>query len=374
MPTDRKSVHKAVLLKEVVDGLLNASRDTAISSSPAELALQAENQSIPADAIFLGVRKFSAENSLKSSAVACGAPSKDVSAGMHDDHSLIYLDGTLGGAGHALAIAEALKGRLTIIGLDRDQQAIERAQETLKGKAEKIILENEDFRDLDKVLAKHGIDRVDRILLDLGLSSDELEQRGRGFSFQKDEPLLMTFGDPSTYPFTAETIVNSWKEEDIANVIFAYGEERYARRIAKSIVLHRRENRIERSSQLAEIIKSSVPAVYRHGKIHPATRTFQALRIAVNDELAALKQGMTKGWDALGQGGMLAVISFHSLEDRIVKEFFKEKGKKEKGKEGKIERQGFVLTKKPITASPQETSENPRSRSAKLRIIEKTKN
>jgi len=281
------------------------------------------------------------------------------------DSGLIYLDGTLGGAGHALAMAKALEGKLTIIGLDRDPQAIERAQEALKGKAEKVILENEDFRNLDKVLGKHGIGKVDCILLDLGLSSDELETSGRGFSFLRDEPLQMTFGDPAQHPFTASTIVNGWKEEDIANVIYAYGEERYARRIAKAIVLRRREKKIETSVELAEIIKSSVPAIYRNGRIHPATRTFQALRIAVNDELAALKEGLEKAWDALDKKGRLAVISFHSLEDRIVKEFFKEKAKRQK------EAQGIILTKKPITASLEEISENPRSRSAKLRILEK---
>ncbi len=319
-----KSIHKAVLLHEVVDILLGASRDVELST----------------------VREAI-------------------------DRSFVYLDGTLGGAGHALAIATAMDGNLTIIGLDRDPQAIIRAEEALKGKAEKVFLENEDFRNLDKAMAQHGIAKADRILLDLGLSSDELESSGRGFSFQKDEPLLMTFGDPAQHPFTASTIVNSWKEEDIANVIYAYGEERYARRIAKAIVDYRHKKTIETSGELAEAIKANVPAPYRHGKIHPATRTFQALRIAVNDELAALREGLAKAWDALDTNGRLAVISFHSLEDRIVKEFFKEKGKKERGKEGKIEREGIIITKKPITASPQEISENPRSRSAKLRIIEK---
>jgi 16S rRNA (cytosine1402-N4)-methyltransferase len=376
MPEAVKSVHKAVLLHEVVQALgLQMEAGTSFEGAP-----QPTGEDLS---------KFSPEN--------LRTPRKIVPAGMRSYKDFTYLDGTLGGAGHALAMAEAMKGNLTIIGLDRDPQAIERARETLKGKAEKLILENEDFRNLDKVLTKYGIEKVDRILLDLGLSSDEIESSGRGFSFQKDEPLLMTFGDPSTYPFTAETIVNGWKEEDIANVIFAYGEERYARRIAKAIVTHRREKKIETSSQLAELIKSSVPSIYRRSlsaswRIHPATRTFQALRIAVNDELAALKEGLEKGWYALGKGGRMAVISFHSLEDRIVKEFFKEKGKRQKAK-GKIESQkskveylelgtkdsgleqsqGFILTKKPITASQQEISENPRSRSAKLRIIEKTK-
>jgi 16S rRNA (cytosine1402-N4)-methyltransferase len=267
----------------------------------------------------------------------------------------------LGGCGHALAIAKALEGRVGIIGFDRDPEAIARAKESLDGKAEQVILMNEDFRRLDTALAKHGIEQVDMILLDLGISSDELDHSGRGFTFQKDEPLLMTMGDPSAHPFTAKDIVNGWEEEDIANVIFGYGEERYARRIAKALVLYRDKKKIETSMELAEVVKSAVPPPYRRGKIHPATKTFQALRIAVNDELNALKEGLAKGYAKLAPGGRMAVISFHSLEDRIVKEFYKEQA----GSDGRI------LTKKPVTASPQEIAENPRSRSAKLRVIEK---
>jgi 16S rRNA (cytosine1402-N4)-methyltransferase len=359
-----ESVHKAVLLHEVLEGLLRASRDTETFSRPAELA--SRNRTSPS-----GLSQITGQPSAQAISArsdSFGRCESSVSLETPDE-ALIYLDGTLGGAGHALAMAEALNGKLTIIGLDRDQQAIERAKKTLKDRAKNVILENEDFRNLNKVLATHKIIKVDRILFDLGLSSDEIEESGRGFSFKKDEPLLMTFGDPATYPFTACDIVNGWKEEDIANVIFAYGEERYARRIAKAIVEHRRkgENRIETSGQLAEIVRSSVPSSYGHGKIHPATRTFQALRITVNDELAALKEGLTKAWNALGERGILAVISFHSLEDRIVKEFFKEKAKIKVGKMT----EGILINKKPITASPQEISENPRSRSAKLRIIEK---
>ena len=286
-----------------------------------------------------------------------------------------YLDGTLGGAGHALVLSEQYQKnadkKLNIIGLDRDPKAVARAEDLLKGKTDKLILENEDYRNLDKVLDEHQIQNVDFILLDLGISSDELDNSGRGFTFQKDEPLLMTMGDPTTYPFTAKDIVNGWKEEDIANVIFGYGEDRYARRIAKRIVNYREKKKIETTMELAEIVKGAVPHFKKFGssfskkQIHPATKTFQALRITVNDELGALKEGLNKGFDRLNSGGRMAVISFHSLEDRIVKEFFKEK--KEVG-------QGDVLTKKPVTADPQELAENPRSRSAKLRIIEKTVN
>lgn len=273
-----------------------------------------------------------------------------------------YLDGTLGGAGHALSIARALTGKVTLIGLDRDPQAIARAEKSLAGKADRIILENESFRKLDKVLEKHGIATVDAILLDLGISSDELDLSGKGFSFQRDEPVLMTMGAPETYSFTAKDILNDWAEGDIANVIYAYGEERYARRIAHGIVIYRTKKPIETTHELAEIVKMSVPPPYRRGKIHPSTRTFQALRIAVNDELAALKEGVAKGFAKLAPKGRMAVISFHSLEDRIVKEFFKQKGASDGAK---------ILTKKPIIASAQEIAENPRSRSAKLRVIEK---
>lgn len=283
-------------------------------------------------------------------------------ASLTNDSGFCYLDGTIGGCGHALAVAGALKGKLTIIGLDRDPEAIKRAEGLLAGKAGKVILENENYRNLDRVLDKHGIKTVDLILLDIGISSDQFESSGRGFSFSKDEPLLMTMGDPMSYPFTAQTIVNEWKEEDIANVIFGYGEERFARRIASAIARYREKKRIETSGELAEIVRLGVPAFYRRGKINPATKTFQALRIAVNDELNALKEGLAKGYERLVKGGKMAVISFHSLEDKIVKDFYKEKAKTDGA---------TILTKKPIRPSAEEIEKNPRSRSAKLRVIEK---
>ncbi|MDD5165329.1 MAG: 16S rRNA (cytosine(1402)-N(4))-methyltransferase RsmH [Candidatus Pacebacteria bacterium] len=298
--------------------------------------------------------------------------SGDASSGSRlptSETSFWYVDGTLGGAGHALALAKEFQKstgkKLNVIGFDRDSQAIARAQESLKGYSEKLILENENYRAIEAVLEKHAVPKVNFILLDLGISSDELDNSGRGFTFLKDEPLLMTMGDPAQYPFTAKDIVNGWKEEDIANVIFGYGEDRYARRIAKKIVEYREKKQIETTMELAEIVKSAVPKQFRSfGKkvIHPATKTFQGLRITVNDELGALKEGLAKGYAQLATGGRMAVISFHSLEDRIVKEFLKEK--KETGK-------AHILTKKPVTAVPQEIAENPRSRSAKLRIIEK---
>jgi 16S rRNA (cytosine1402-N4)-methyltransferase len=272
-----------------------------------------------------------------------------------------YLDGTLGGAGHAKAVAQAAKGNLKIVGLDRNIIAIDEARETLKGTSEQLILACDSFAHLDMVLDAEGISSVDRILLDLGLSSDELDNSGKGFSFQKDEPLLMTMGNPDTYPFTAHKIVNEWDEEVIANIIFGYGEDRFARRIARSIVNYRTKKSIDTTHELAEIVKSSVPSFVRRGKIHPATKTFQALRIAVNDELNTLKEGLKKGYERLSPGGIMAVISFHSLEDRIVKEFYKSKTLAKEA----------TATKKPITASEAEILNNPRSRSAKLRILEK---
>lgn len=274
------------------------------------------------------------------------------------NHSLIYVDGTLGGGGHAKAIAKAFDNKLTLIGIDNDPVAIERATKELATVASKVIIEKGNFRDIDKILLRNSSEFVDMILLDLGISSDELETSGRGFSFQKDEPLHMTMGDPKDHPFDAGKIVNTWAEEDIANVIYAYGEDTFARRIAKYIVNYRQKKTIDTTTELAEIVKNAVPA-FRRGKIHPATKTFQALRIAVNDELNAIKEGLNKAFEHLRKGGVLQVISFHSLEDRIVKQYFKE-----------FETiGGKILTKKPLTASDQELAENPRSRSAKLRAI-----
>ena len=272
-----------------------------------------------------------------------------------------YLDGTLGGGGHARAIAKAMKGKLNVVGLDLDPRAVRRADELLRGEAKRLIVERESFRNLDKVLDQHGIQAVDMILLDLGLSSDELEASGKGFSFLKDEPLVMTFGTPTDYAFTAKSIVNGWKEGDIANVIFAYGEERFGRKIARAIVAYREKKSIETSAELAEIVKSAVPPFYRRGKVHPATKTFQALRIAVNDELKALEEAVAKGYARLAPKGRMAIISFHSLEDRIVKTAFRAYAN-----EGDV-----LITKRPIRPTDQEAAENPRSRSAKLRIIKK---
>lgn len=276
----------------------------------------------------------------------------------------VYLDGTINNGGHAKAVADNLNGKITIIGFDKDSNALARAKKNLKGKAENLILVSSDFKDLDKtVLKAHLEGKIDSILLDLGISSDQLENSKRGFSFKKDEPLLMTMKDKvSKSDLTAYEIVNSWDEENIASIIYGYGEEKYSRRIAKAIIEERKKRPINSSKELSEIIFESYPARERHKKIHPATKTFQALRIAVNDELGSLKEGIEKSFAVLKKGGRIAIISFHSLEDRIVKKYFREIAKSGLGK---------LITKKPIIAKADEIKENPRSRSAKLRVLEK---
>lgn len=262
----------------------------------------------------------------------------------------IYLDGTLGSGGHA---EYALEKGAKVIGMDRDLEAIERSKKRLGKDA---IFINESYRNLDTVLDSLKIPKIDAFMLDLGLSSDQFETSGRGFTFQKDEPLLMTFKkDLTENDLTAHEIVNTWDEENIADIIYGYGDERYSRRIARAIVESRP---IETTFELVQIIKTATPNSYHHGRIHPATKTFQALRITVNDEINTLKDGLKKGFERLNAGGRMAVISFHSIEDRVTKRFFKEVG-------------GNILTKKPIVPSDEEKIRNPRSRSAKLRIIEK---
>ena len=275
----------------------------------------------------------------------------------------IVVDATLGGAGHATAIAESLGKGGALIGMDLDQEAIERAKIALeKFSKPKIHLATANFRNLSSELAKLGVTKIDKALFDLGWSGYQLEA-GRGFSFLKDEPLLMTYSaNPSESTLTAAMIVNEWAEESIADIIFGWGEERYSRRIAKRIIESRAKSPIRTSLQLAEIIRGAVPPAYRHGRIHPATRTFQALRIAVNDELGALKEGLAGAWANLSQGGRIAVITFHSIEDREVKRLFV---KWEKMGEGKR------ITRSPIRPSAEEIKVNPRSRSAKLRVVEK---
>jgi len=276
----------------------------------------------------------------------------------------IYFDGTLGGAGHSMKVCSDFGNKVRIIGVDRDEGVINNAEDIFSKTNCKYNFILSDYRNIDKVIGDLKLKNVDAVLLDLGLSSDQLESSGRGFTFKKDEPLKMTFSEDKNSKITAEIIVNHWNEENIADIIYAYSDEIYSRRIAKAIVEVRDKKEIKTTSQLVEIVRNAVPAKYRNGKIHFATKTFQALRIAVNDEIGALKEGMDNGWEVLSKNGRMAIISFHSVEDREVKNFFKDKSKNGEGK---------LINKKPIIPSMQEVSENPRSRSAKLRVIEKIK-
>ncbi|MFA6340825.1 MAG: 16S rRNA (cytosine(1402)-N(4))-methyltransferase RsmH [Candidatus Paceibacterota bacterium] len=274
----------------------------------------------------------------------------------------IYFDGTLGGAGHVLKVCSDLKDKVRVIAVDRDIDAIKRAEEKLSKISCKHDLILSDYRNMDKVLVGLKIKKVDAILLDLGLSSDQLDVSGRGFSFRNNEPLLMTFANEENPKVTAEIILNNWKEETIADILYGYSDERYSRRIAKAIIQARKKKEIKTTNDLLEIIQGAVPLGYQKGRTHFATKTFQALRIAVNDEITALKEGMEKGWRLLNKGGRMAIISFHSVEDREVKNFFRDKAKMKEGR---------LINKKPITPKEEEIHENPRSRSAKLRVIEK---
>lgn len=277
----------------------------------------------------------------------------------------IYVDGTLGSGGHTLLAAEKVGPKGHVIGFDRDHSAIMRSTERLKNVAPKVTFIEDSYRNVAARLDQEGISGINAFMLDLGLSSDQFETSGRGFTFRKDEPLLMTFKDVATLTpedLTAKEIVNTWDEANIADIIYGYGEERYARRIARVICEAREQKEIETTFELVDLIKQATPRSYHVGRIHPATRTFQALRITVNDEMGALKQGMKDGFDRLKQTGRMAIISFHSIEDRIVKNFFRDLAS-----EGK----GALIVKKPLTASEAELIHNPRARSAKLRIIEK---
>jgi 16S rRNA (cytosine1402-N4)-methyltransferase len=282
--------------------------------------------------------------------------------GLNLKPSAVYFDGTLGGAGHSAKVCSEFGGSIHVIATDRDAGAIARAKEKLSKLNCKFDLVLSDYRNIDIAIKSVGIEKVDAILLDLGLSSDQLDTSGRGFTFKNNEPLLMTFAEKGSDVLTAETILNNWGEETIADIIYAYADERYSRRIAKAIILARKTKEIKTTFDLVEIIEKAVPAFYRKGRIHCATKTFQALRVAVNDEISALKEGMEKGWDLLNTNGRMAIISFHSVEDREVKNFFRDKSNAG---------EGILINKKPIIPGDKEISENSRSRSAKLRIIQK---
>lgn len=295
---------------------------------------------------------------------------KETVDGAFTDPNGVYADLTTGGGGHSLELAKRLDGG-RLICFDQDKEALEAAGERLKGLPVTLVRSN--FCEMKSVLADLGIKELDGIIADLGVSSHQLDTAERGFSFHNDAPLDMRMSGEG---LSARDVVNEYDEGELAKILFDYGEEKFGNRIARGIVNARLTAPIETTGQLAEIIKSSVPAAYRREK-NPFRKSFQAIRIEVNHELDVLETALTDGFDVLKIGGRMSVITFHSLEDRIVKNRFKEFctgctcppefpvcvcGRKPMGR---------LVDKKPITASPEELERNPRSRSAKLRIIEK---
>jgi 16S rRNA (cytosine1402-N4)-methyltransferase len=287
----------------------------------------------------------------------------------------IYLDGTLGRAGHSFEIARRLKGG-RLIAVDKDAAAIENAGKTLAPYADAVTLVQDDFRNVGAILDRLGIDKVDGMLFDLGVSSPQLDDPGRGFSYMADAPLDMRM-DITYGALTAYDVVNTWPEDKLRRILYEYGEERHAGRIAARIVSERERAPIETTLRLVEVIRSAMPAKALREKQHPAKRTFQAIRIAVNDELGAIREMLETAPDRLNIGGRLCVISFHSLEDRLVKEAFLSRVR---GctcpPDLPVCACGFkqtlrLLPAKPIVPSEGEIKENPRSRSAKLRVAER---
>ena len=286
-----------------------------------------------------------------------------------------YLDGTLGRAGHSLEILRRLKGG-RLIGIDQDRAAIEAAGERLAEYGDRVTLVHGNFRDLGDILRDLRVEKLDGMLFDLGVSSPQLDEPRRGFSYMHDAPLDMRMDE--TADLDARQVVNTWSYEELRRILFEYGEERYAPQIARAIVRRREDKPVETTGELVELIRSAMPPKALREKQHPAKRTFQAVRIAVNGELDALAPMLEAAADTLAPGGRLAVITFHSLEDRIVKQTMRTLatgctcppefpvcvcGKKPKLK---------LVTRKPIESGPAELEENPRARSAKLRVAERT--
>ena len=286
----------------------------------------------------------------------------------------IYLDGTLGGAGHSFQIAKRLTtGRL--IGVDRDTVALNAAKERLAPYMDRVTLVHSNFRELDSILRELQIDRVDGMLFDLGVSSPQLDDGSRGFSYMADAPLDMRMNAEDS--LSAYDVVNTWPREELRRILFEFGEERYAPLIAAAIDRRRGEKPIESTLELVDVIRSAMPPQALREKQHPAKRSFQAIRIAVNDELASVSDMMRSAIPLLNPGGRLAVITFHSLEDRIVKNAMQEAAKGcvcppefpvcVCGKKPQIKN----LTRKPIVSGKEELDRNPRARSAKLRVAQK---
>jgi 16S rRNA (cytosine1402-N4)-methyltransferase len=271
----------------------------------------------------------------------------------------IVVDATFGAGGHAREILSLLDERGTYIGIDADETAFQTI--SFPDERPQIHLITNNFRNISEIVSSLHIENVNAILADLGWRMEQFSEGGKGFSFMHDEPLHMTFGNPAHYDYTAYDVVNEWEESSLADIIYGYGEETMARKIARAIVEARKEAPIKTTSKLSAIIESVFSARH-YRKIHPATKTFQALRITVNDELGALETFLKAGFQVLAPQGRMAIITFHSLEDRVVKHYFKTL--KESGL-------ATLTTKKPIVPSREECSQNPRARSAKLRVITK---
>ncbi len=298
----------------------------------------------------------------------------EVIEGLNIKEDGIYVDGTLGGAGHSLEIVKRLKSGI-LVGIDQDEFALNKAGQVLDEFKDRVKLIHNNYENIDKVLEELGLGQVDGILLDLGVSSHQLDEESRGFSHNKDAPLDMRMDN--TADLTAWDVVNKYSKEDLEKIIWDYGEDRWAKRIAEFIVNERMEKPIDTTLELVTVIKKAIPKAVRMEGHHPGKKTFQAIRIEVNRELEVLKNSIDKMVDLLKPGGRLVIITFHSLEDRIVKEAFKELFKDcicppgfpqcicDKKREIKI------ITRKPIVAGSKELELNPRSRSAKLRIAEK---
>jgi len=287
----------------------------------------------------------------------------------------IYVDGTVGGGGHARGILASTAPGGTLVGIDRDDEALAESRQVLEPFGTRAVLVKGNYADLAAILDRLGIDGVDGIVLDLGVSSHQLETAGRGFSFTQSAPLDMRMDRDA--PLTARELVNTADPRELKRILRIYGEELQAGRIARAIAERRQQAPIETTGELAGIVAAAMPAHMRHGRIHPATRTFQALRIAVNDELGSLARGIASGIDRLKEGGRFAVISFHSLEDRMVKDLFRGASRGctcppdlpvcACGGKPRLR----VITRKPVRPGDEEVERNPRARSAKLRTAER---
>ncbi|MBG9989078.1 16S rRNA (cytosine(1402)-N(4))-methyltransferase RsmH [Aerococcaceae bacterium DSM 111176] len=290
----------------------------------------------------------------------------------------IYVDCTLGGAGHAQYLLSQLNEMGHLYAFDQDINAINNAKEVLKDEIEagKVTLIHRNFRDIEAALKEHNVKYVAGIYYDLGVSSPQLDHGDRGFSYRQEAPLDMRMDQSQT--LTAHTIVNEWDFNELLRIISRYGEERFAKRIARAIEREREIKTIETTTELAEIVKEAIPAATRRTGGHPAKRTFQALRIAVNDELGAIEDSVEAGLKVLTVGGRMSVISFHSLEDRIVKQMFKEASAMPDVPPNlpiipaEFQPEFKLINRKPIVATDEELEENNRARSAKLRVIERT--